>query len=269
MQVNRVFVSKKSKAKANYQTSCGNCGQQQCQQCNPPPVIPPCQKQGCCPPPPPCPPVVNCDCPPGPRGFTGERGIPGLQGPQGIQGVPGPKGDKGDPGTNGTNGAPGATGPQGPPGLVLGCAQFVNNGPQFTLQATSVLNFNTTVLSDPGILRVAVPTPGGLADGFQIVNSGKYEINYQTYINTDLSIYLAFGATTDAITSVIIGSGIGSAGSGGHLSGSIIIPVVGGTYYCLRVQNNFVGTYNQPANQTGGVPEGFPTTAAISFKRLA
>lgn len=279
MRVNKVFLSKTAKKKSQYKSSCGKCGQNKCEECNPPFTVVPCNcPNNCsadcpnlCPQVPPKP----CDCllcPPGeagPRGYVGERGPPGLTG---LQGPKGDKGDKGDPGATGSPGAqgpPGATGAAGPQGLVLGSAQYVNDGAQFTLQATSILSFNTTVLSDPGIVKVAAPTPGGFSDAFQLINAGRYEVNYQTYINTDMSIYLAVGPSANSMTGAITGSGIGSAGSGGYLSGSIIISVAANTFICLRVQNNFVGTYNQPATQTSGVPTGFGTTASISFKRIA
>ena len=286
MQVNRIFVSKKSKAqsKSRYQASCGNCGQQQCQQCNPanqPFTVIPCNcpdncTAGCpnlCPTVPPKP----CDCllcPPGiagPRGFQGERGQTGAQGLTGPQGAPGPIGPKGDPGTNGIDGAPGSVGPAGPQGapgpqgLVFSSSIYVNSGPQFSLQATSIFNWNTNFITSPDVTKVNAPTiGGGTAHAFQINVAGTYEFHYRTSINTDMSIYLATGPTNATMFGQLPGSSSGQY-TGGSLSGTAIYPFTAGTFVCLRVQNGFAGTYNQEASQSSG---SFPSESVITIKRI-
>lgn len=96
----------------------------------PPPVIgPPPPPPSNLPPPPPPPQCI--DCPPGPKGDTGNvgakgdkgeqgnkglDGLPGKIGPRGADGQIGNTGADGIPGTNGLDGAPGINGAPGQPG---------------------------------------------------------------------------------------------------------------------------------------------------------
>ncbi|MDP3889112.1 MAG: collagen-like protein [bacterium] len=135
------------------------------------------------------------------QGIPGLQGIQGIAGLQGIIGLTGVPGIQGIQGLTGEIGLQGIQGPQGTAGLngVVSSAQYVQLGSQpATVKIGQPFTFTTAVLTTPGVIAsTAIFNPPFTESGtvFQLVNVGRYEVNFQTTYAEDGGIVIYFGST--------------------------------------------------------------------------
>lgn len=155
---------------------------------------------------------------------------------------------------------------------TIASAQYVQLGSQpATVAAGQPFTFTTDVLTTPGIIKQVAGIYGSfVASGtvFQLVNPGRYEVNYQTNYPTPSGVDLYTSPSLNGVYLPLPYTMIGKdvTDTGGQVSGSVIIQTT--------TANSFLSVNAAAGNSSAiGVPPNSSTTnqsaTTVSIKQIS